>query len=58
LFAFSAVLKAGVELSANRPWQAGNFSDASHEFDLLFELFLFPALRRLMELTFTGGRIP
>jgi hypothetical protein len=36
LFAFGAVLKAGVELSANRPGEAGNFSDASHEFDLLF----------------------
>jgi hypothetical protein len=39
LFAFSAVLKAGVELSANRPWQPRNFSDASHEFDLLFDRF-------------------
>jgi hypothetical protein len=31
LFAFAAVLEAVVELRAHRPGQAGNFSDASHE---------------------------
>jgi hypothetical protein len=45
LFAFAAVLEAVVELRAHRPGQAGNFSDASHEFDLLFDLFLSPAFR-------------
>ena len=45
LFAFDVVLEAGVELSANRLWQAGDFSDAGHEFDLLydgFQLFAIP----------------
>jgi hypothetical protein len=44
LFAFAAVLEAVVELRAHRPGQAGNFSDACHEFDLLFEFVPVPCI--------------
>jgi hypothetical protein len=38
--AFGAVLEAGVELNANRPWEAGGFSDASHDIDRLVDVLV------------------
>jgi hypothetical protein len=34
-----SLIAAGVELNANRLRQAGDFSDAGHEYDLLFDGF-------------------